>query len=115
MCLATGFRLDIGNRLRMIWKRHLRLGHRCKVCLPAMKGTVLSGHSSYFRVGQKKGCCGLETTAEAWAFSGPPETSEIITSMSPGSMVEQFSLECRLFLSRPLYTSYPFMWLGSLL
>ena len=59
MCLASGFKLGIGNRLRQIWKQHLRMGHRCRrAYLPATKVIQLCpDRSSCFSGGGNKGCC----------------------------------------------------------
>lgn len=84
MCLASGFKLGRGNKLRVIW-----LGHRHgKVCPPEMKGTALPDDSSYFSAGERKGCSGPGDHSKGLGPLSPPETLEVTTSMFCGSMVE---------------------------
>lgn len=81
MCLASGFKMGIWNRLRT-WKKHPRVGHRCRrAYLPAARVTQLCpDHSSCCSGGEIRG-------VEITALSGPPETPGIITSAFPGSTV----------------------------
>lgn len=81
MCLASGCKMGIGNRLRT-WKQHPRVRHRCRrgYLLAARVTQLCPDHSSCCSGGEIRG-------AVITALSGPPETPGVITSTFPDSTV----------------------------